>query len=142
MSNFESALQPGLTQEERERLLHFVIVGGGPTGVEFGAEVYDFVRTDIARLYQKDVKMTKVTLVEAQHILQSFDKKLRSYAEKKIKERTNFSLIQDSVTEVTKQSVRLKSGQVIPCGLVVWSTGLAPRDFTREMEAQKNKQGK
>ncbi|GAU93526.1 hypothetical protein RvY_05452 [Ramazzottius varieornatus] len=141
LSNFESALQPGLTQDERERLLHFVIVGGGPTGVEFGAEVYDFVRTDVARLYPKDVKMTKVTLVEAQHILQSFDKNLQSYAEKKIKERSNFNLIQDSVIEVTKRSVRLKSGQVIPCGLVVWSTGLAPRDFTREMNAQKTKQG-
>lgn len=32
-----------ITPEESERLLHIVIVGGGPTGVEFGAELYDFV---------------------------------------------------------------------------------------------------
>lgn len=36
---FESASVPGQTDEERKRLLHFVIVGGGPTGVEFAAEV-------------------------------------------------------------------------------------------------------
>jgi NADH:ubiquinone reductase (non-electrogenic) len=36
---FESAMIPSLTDEERKRLLHFVVVGGGPTGVEFAAEV-------------------------------------------------------------------------------------------------------
>ena len=30
--------------EERRRLLHFVVVGGGPTGVEFSAEFYDFLK--------------------------------------------------------------------------------------------------
>jgi NADH dehydrogenase FAD-containing subunit len=43
LSNFELALQPGISREEGERLLHVVIVGGGPTGVEFGAELYDFI---------------------------------------------------------------------------------------------------
>jgi hypothetical protein len=43
LSNFELALQPGIGREEGERLLHVVIVGGGPTGVEFGAELYDFI---------------------------------------------------------------------------------------------------
>ena len=36
---FESAMTPTQTPEERKRLLHFVVVGGGPTGVEFAAEV-------------------------------------------------------------------------------------------------------
>jgi NADH:ubiquinone reductase (non-electrogenic) len=36
---FESAMTPSQTEEERKRLLHFVVVGGGPTGVEFAAEV-------------------------------------------------------------------------------------------------------
>jgi len=30
--------------DERKRLLHFVVVGGGPTGVEFSAEFYDFLK--------------------------------------------------------------------------------------------------
>jgi NADH:ubiquinone reductase (non-electrogenic) len=36
---FESAMIPTQTIEEKKRLLHFVVVGGGPTGVEFAAEV-------------------------------------------------------------------------------------------------------
>ena len=36
---FESAMIPSQSDDERKRLLHFVVVGGGPTGVEFAAEV-------------------------------------------------------------------------------------------------------
>ncbi len=37
-------MEPGLPESEVDRLLHVVIVGGGPTGVEFGAELYDFLK--------------------------------------------------------------------------------------------------
>lgn len=43
MVNFELATQHVVELEERRRLLHFVVVGGGPTGVEFSAEFYDFL---------------------------------------------------------------------------------------------------
>jgi NADH:ubiquinone reductase (non-electrogenic) len=36
---FESAMTPAQSDEERKRLMHFVVVGGGPTGIEFAAEV-------------------------------------------------------------------------------------------------------
>ena len=44
MVNFELATQPSVDPEERRRLLHFVVVGGGPTGVEFSAEFHDFLK--------------------------------------------------------------------------------------------------
>jgi NADH dehydrogenase FAD-containing subunit len=37
---FESANLPGQPEEERKRLLRFVVVGGGPTGVEYAAELH------------------------------------------------------------------------------------------------------
>ncbi len=42
LTNFELATQLDYSDPERRKLLHVVIVGGGPTGVEFGAEFYDF----------------------------------------------------------------------------------------------------
>lgn len=36
---FENAALPSKSPEERDRLLHFVVVGGGPNGVEFAAEL-------------------------------------------------------------------------------------------------------
>uniref|UniRef100_A0A914CDR5 FAD/NAD(P)-binding domain-containing protein n=1 Tax=Acrobeloides nanus TaxID=290746 RepID=A0A914CDR5_9BILA len=44
LRNLELELAPKCSKEEVKRLLHTVIVGGGPTGVEFGAELYDFIR--------------------------------------------------------------------------------------------------
>ena len=44
LTNFELATQRNISEKEKRRLLHFVIVGGGPTGVEFGAEFYDFLQ--------------------------------------------------------------------------------------------------
>lgn len=62
ISNFERCLYPGVAVEEQKKLLHFVIVGGGPTGVEFGAELYDFITRDVARLYPGEAEHVKVTL--------------------------------------------------------------------------------
>ncbi|KAK3776038.1 hypothetical protein RRG08_044422 [Elysia crispata] len=141
LSNFELALQPNNDLSENARLLHVVIVGGGPTGVEFGAELYDFIEQDVARLYKKMQGQVKVTLVESNKILSAFDERLQAYAEKKLKERKGFEMKQSSVVEVTKDMVRLSDGTIIPCGLVVWSTGLAPRDFTASLDFPKNKMG-
>ncbi|BFZ18507.1 hypothetical protein BsWGS_21547 [Bradybaena similaris] len=141
LSNFEVSVQPMMTPEESERLLHIVIVGGGPTGVEFGAELYDFVEQDVARLYKQQQEHVKVTLVESNKILSSFDARLSAYAEKKIKQRKGFELRRSTVVEVTPTSVKLQDGTSIPCGLVVWSTGLSPREFTRSLNFSKNKAG-
>ncbi|GBL78024.1 putative NADH dehydrogenase [Araneus ventricosus] len=141
LSNCEKALSPTLSSEENKRLLHTVIVGGGPTGVEFGAELYDFKVQDVRRLYQSSEELFKVTLIEAAGILGSFDEKLRSYAEKKLSERPNFTLLKTAVVEVKEDCVILKDGTCIPCGLVVWSTGLSPRPFTKNVKLQKNPKG-
>ena len=62
VANFERSLYPRISVKEQQKLLHFVIVGGGPTGVEFGAELYDFITKDVARLYPGEAEFVKVTL--------------------------------------------------------------------------------
>lgn len=140
LTNFELSVHPKITPDEEKRLLHFVICGGGPTGVEFGAEIYDFLREDVSRLYSQEEDKVKVTLVEPKQILPSFDQKLRHFAEKKIKQRSQFKLIQSGVVEVKKDCVKLQDGRILPCGLVVWSTGLAPRPFIENTDLPKSKQ--
>uniref|UniRef100_A0A915ILZ6 NADH:ubiquinone reductase (non-electrogenic) n=1 Tax=Romanomermis culicivorax TaxID=13658 RepID=A0A915ILZ6_ROMCU len=81
LTNFERACLPSSDLSEIENILHVVIVGGGPTGVEFGAELYDFINQDIAKLFKRQGHFNvRVTLVEAVQILQSFDKRLQLYA--------------------------------------------------------------
>lgn len=67
---FERASLPNLSDEERKKILHFVVVGGGPTGVEFAAELHDYVNEDLLKLYPKVKDAVKITLLEAtDHIL-------------------------------------------------------------------------
>ena len=48
---FETASLPGVPEEEQRKMLSVLVVGGGPTGVEFAAELHDFLREDVPRLY-------------------------------------------------------------------------------------------
>lgn len=48
---FERAANPYLSSEECSRLLSFVVVGGGPTSIEFAAELHDFLANDVKRWY-------------------------------------------------------------------------------------------
>ncbi|PKA66544.1 NAD(P)H dehydrogenase B2, mitochondrial [Apostasia shenzhenica] len=65
MGCFERACLPDLNEEERKKNLHFVIVGGGPTGVEFAAELHDFVSEDLSKLYPSVCDLVKISVIEA-----------------------------------------------------------------------------
>lgn len=62
---FERASLPNLSDQERKRILHFVVVGGGPSGVEFAAELHDFVVEDLTKLYPSVKEFIKISLLEA-----------------------------------------------------------------------------
>lgn len=60
--------------------------GGGPTGVEFCANLHDFVRTDAARHYPQLAPLVRVKLYDvAPHILSSFDSTIVAYAERTLR---------------------------------------------------------
>lgn len=72
---FELATIPEIPESEVERLLTFVTVGGGPTGVEFMGELSDFVFQDVGRLYPRLQKKVRLILVNAgAKLLNSFDR--------------------------------------------------------------------
>lgn len=56
--------EAGLPEEEKRRLLHCVVVGGGPTGVEFSGELSDFIRRDVHERYTHVKDYIHVTLIE------------------------------------------------------------------------------
>lgn len=61
----ETATFPNQSEEEVKRLLHMVVVGGGPTGVEFAGELQDFFENDLKKWMPEIAPHFKVTLVEA-----------------------------------------------------------------------------
>ena len=50
MTNWNKANIPGRDIAERDRLLHTLVVGGGPTGVEFAGELADFINRDLYKI--------------------------------------------------------------------------------------------
>lgn len=143
IENFERASTPLVSEEERRRLLHFVVVGGGPTGVEFAAELHDFLEDDLEHTFPELVADVRITLLEASKgILNMFDQKLGEYtlkrfARAKIEVRTG-----TLVKEVHAQGVRLADGSDVPAGLVVWSTGIGPTPFVQALPFPKDRGGR
>ena len=86
---FERASSPGVqSAEDQDRLLTFIVIGGGPTSIEFASELYDFLKHDVTRLYPELRQKVKVKVVEASgHILGSFSENLIGYVETLFKNR-------------------------------------------------------
>jgi len=65
---------------EKTKLCTFVVVGAGPTGVEFAAELDDHIREDLAKLYPAEAKAAKVVLISStDDLLSSYDKKISDF---------------------------------------------------------------
>lgn len=78
---FEIASLPTTTDRLRRQLLSFAVVGGGPTGMEFTAELSDLVNEDIAKLYPMLVDKVKITVYDVMpRVLNMFDERLGEYA--------------------------------------------------------------
>lgn len=131
---FERANLPTSGDAEQRRLLHFVVCGGGPTGVEFAAELHDFLREDLRKLYPSLLPLARITLVEAmQEILGAFDQKLRQYATSLFRRNGITLLTSSPVVRVEDGSLTLKNGTELRFGLLLWSTGNGPTSFARSL---------
>eukprot|EP00051_Salpingoeca_urceolata_P006952 m.92001 g.92001 ORF g.92001 m.92001 type:complete len:471 (-) comp15057_c0_seq4:105-1517(-) len=130
LSNLELACQPGVDPVHKQQLTNFVVVGGGPTGVEFCGELYDFLQADISKYFPEAAQDVRVYLVEGREILSSFNDAMRSYALKKISERKRMVLVSANVVRVTEDAIELDNGDVIPTSLVVWSAGVGPQPLS------------
>jgi NADH:ubiquinone reductase (non-electrogenic) len=138
---FERAALPATPLEERRRLLSFVVVGGGPTGVEVAAELYDMIHEDLSRLYPSlmaDVKLRVVELTD--HLLSTYDRKISAYAAENFKRAGIESLLNSRVAAVSDGSVTIvgpdKTEREVGFGACVWATGIAMNPLVKQLQAQ------
>ncbi|KAJ3367083.1 hypothetical protein GGF32_000145 [Allomyces javanicus] len=134
---FEHASQPHVTHDEIDRLLHFQTVGGGPTGVEFSAELHDFITEDLARLYPQLMPRVRMTLYDvAPRILGAFDAKLAEYATKRFVRSGVQIRTGTQVRNVEKDKIVLNDGEEVPYGLLVWATGITQTELVRGLRGR------
>ncbi|KAJ3028144.1 NADH:ubiquinone oxidoreductase [Rhizophlyctis rosea] len=138
MDCIETASFAGQPTEEIDRLLHMVVVGGGPTGVEYAAELHDFLIEDLGHWYPELASKIKITLIEAMpHVLPMFSKELINYTEKTFAENKVTILNNTMVKEVKQKELVVQNPQKeivnVPYGLLVWATGNAPRAVVQDL---------
>uniref|UniRef100_A0A7S0L5Z8 NADH:ubiquinone reductase (non-electrogenic) n=1 Tax=Coccolithus braarudii TaxID=221442 RepID=A0A7S0L5Z8_9EUKA len=127
--------------EVKQQLCTFVVVGAGPTGVEFAAELDDHIREDLTKLYPKEVAASRVVLISStDDLLSSYDKKISDFT-KTVLEQSRVEVVAGvRVIEVTKDSVFCRSKAtkeefVVPSSLTLWSTGVKPGRLVEEVIA-------
>lgn len=148
---FELAALPTTSEEMKRALLHFAVVGGGPTGIEFSAELHDIIKEDLARHYPELAEYHKITVYDvAPTVLSMFDEKLTKYATETF-QRENIEILTshhveelrpgapewmkekgDVKDEASCYTIKLKEQGEVPIGMCVWSTGLMMNPFVQK----------
>ncbi|KAF8201713.1 hypothetical protein BJ912DRAFT_1054030 [Pholiota molesta] len=134
---------PTTSAEERKRLLSFVVCGGGPTGVETAAEIYDFCQEDIMHYFPKVCREeVSIHVIQSRdHILNTYSEEISKFAEAKFA-RDDVNLITSArVAGITPTHVLYTSRNAegkaeqhsIPTNFVLWSTGIAKNPFTHRV---------
>lgn len=136
---FERAALPNTPCEERRRLLSFVVVGGGPTGVEVAAELHDMIHQDMAHIYPGVVGDVEIKVVELMdRVLATYDPKVGAYTTEMFKREGIDLMLNSCVSGVRDGYVRVvdKSGvqQEVPFGACVWATGIAMNPLVRQLQ--------
>jgi NADH dehydrogenase len=132
LTAFERAEALTHDSHERKGLLTFVIVGGGPTGVELAGAIGEMSRTTLARDFRNiDPKLTRVILIEAgPRILANFDERLASRATRDLESLGVQVWTNSRVTKVDAHGVEVEDER-IDAATVLWAAGVRGASFAR-----------
>lgn len=139
---FEAAEQESDPDRRREWLT-FVVVGGGPTGVELAGALAEISRGTKARDFRNiDPKRARVVLVEGlPRLLTAYPEKLSARAERSL-ERLGVEVRTNTmVTDVTSEEVRAKD-LTIRARTVLWAAGVAASPLARSLGTELDRAGR
>jgi NADH dehydrogenase len=147
---FEAA-ERGATEDQLQALLTFVIVGGGPTGVELagalGEIANDTLKNDFRRI---DPAKARILLIEAgERILSTYPVELSDKAVAGLQKLGVTVLTHTLVSDVKPTTVTVKRGarvETIPCRTVIWAAGVEAsplgKAIARATEAKLDRSGR
>ena len=132
--------EPG--EENRQRLLTFIIVGGGFAGIETAGEINDFLYDALEYYHNIKKDDIKVVVIEAlPNILPGFNEKLAKFAHKKLEQKGIKILLRTSVTsfngknviinKLTKRTSTNKSKTSIKSHTLIWTAGVTPVEIIK-----------
>jgi NADH dehydrogenase len=127
----------------REELLTYVFVGGGYAGLEALAELQDFAADAMDCYPRARLHGMRWVLVEASdRVLPEIDRELAEYALRELRGRGIDIRLQTTLEEVTANSARISTGEVLPTRTVVWTAGVKAQPILAELNLPLDERGR
>lgn len=129
--------------ERRRELLTFVVVGGGPTGVELAGAIAELARYVLSRDFRRiDPQSAEILLLEGgPRILSSFDPSLSEKAVRHLNDLGVGVRTGASVTEIDDRGVSL-GDEKIPAATVIWAAGVRATSLTAKLGLPADRSGR
>lgn len=143
LNAFEEAEASG-DEERITRLLTFVIVGAGPTGVELAGAIAELAKVSVEREFRTiDPASARVILVQSgDRILPAFPEELSANAAESLEKLGVEIRTGGRVTEIARTHVRIGQDTVIDSETVLWAAGVAASPAASWLEAKADRAGR
>ena len=128
---------------EKKRLMTFVVVGGGPSGVELAGSIAELARHTLAKdFHHIDPTSATVLLLEAgPSLLSAFPPSLARYTKHKLTQLGVTVRENCAVQDITKEFVEA-GGERIPTALAIWAAGVKASPLAKTLGAATDKAGR
>ncbi len=129
--------------DERKRLMTFVVVGGGATGVETAGAIAELVKVALARDFRAiNPTMSRIVLIEAgPRVLPSFAPRLSAAAQRALERHGVEVRLGRPVTRCDELGVMLGEERVA-CGVTTWAAGVMASPAAQWLEAEHDRAGR
>lgn len=128
---------------EAKKYLNFVIIGGGPTGVEMAGAIAEIAYHTMLKDFRRiDTTKTKIYLIEGSpHILPAYPDELGSKAQGWLEGFGVQVITGKRVTDVTKEGVQVES-TFIPTRNILWAAGNQASPILKSLDVPLDRQGR
>ncbi len=129
--------------EERRRLLNFVIIGGGPTGVELAGAIAELAKVALAMDFRNiDPRQARIVLIEAgPRVLATFPETLSAFAKTALEKLGVEVQIGRAVTACDASGV-IVGDRRIDARTIIWAAGVAASPAAKWLAAEKDRAGR
>lgn len=140
---FERANKRQDSEEERRKMLTFICVGGGPTGVEEAGALAELVAVQRMEYPNLDFDEVSIKLIEAtDKVLPMMPEHLRKYTVKVLESKGVDVMLNTAVADCTEDGLILRDGTMIPSKTVIWAAGVRAHDLASTIGAECDRAGR
>ena len=128
----------------RRSLLHFAVVGGGPTGVEIATEIQDLIEGVLLKRYPEiDPELPRVTIVQAgTQVLPGWPEKVVQTTTRQLSRMGIRLVLNNRVLEVRPDALVLKEGPSLEARTILWCAGVKPSPLLNACGFELEKSGR